>query len=167
MHNKGRFLKFRNTSDHQKQRLTCGTLGVLSCSGISSMTLFSRLAPLEDVLMPGMARPRICLAPGLRPPLVVLLEMLTLSASRATPEMRGESQMMWSAVTEAQRALRNKYFACREFVILRSAARKRWFGEVRMMIWMLSWMITYLEEQPPQLWSLAEARCCVQSAQPR
>ena len=92
--------------------------------------------------MPGMARPRICLAPGLRPPLVVLLEMLTLSASRATPERERESQhqpQMWirvaevqSAVTEAQRALRNKYFACREFVILRSAARKRWFGEVKM-----------------------------------
>ena len=100
------------------------------------MTLFSRLAPLEDVLMPGMARPRICLAPGLRPPLVVLLEMLTLSASRATPEMRRESQhqMMRSVVTEAQRALRNKYFACTEFVILRSAARKRWFVEVKMMI---------------------------------
>ena len=56
------------------------------------MKLFSRLAPLEEALMPGMASPRICLAPGLRPPLVVLLEMLTLSASRAKPEMRDQRQ---------------------------------------------------------------------------
>ena len=54
------------------------------------MTLFSRLAPLEEARMPGMARPRICLAPGLRPPLVVLLERLTLSASRATPERESQ-----------------------------------------------------------------------------
>ena len=58
------------------------------------MTLFSRLAPLEEARMPGMARPRICLAPGLRPPLVVLLERLTLSASRATPERERVSQRL-------------------------------------------------------------------------
>ena len=80
-------------------RLTCGTFGVLSCSGISSMKLFSRLAPLEEARMPGMASPRICRAPapGLRPPLVVLLEMLTLSASRATPPvMRERASALWS-----------------------------------------------------------------------
>ena len=99
------------------------------------MTLFSRLAPLEDVLMPGMARPRICLAPGLRPPLVVLLEMLTLSASRATPEMiERESDDVECSHRGTKGTEKYKYFACREFVILRSAARKRWFGEVRMMI---------------------------------
>ena len=67
------------------------------------MTLFSRLAPLEDVLMPGMARPRICLAPGLRPPLVVLLEMLTLSASRATPEIREERVRLCGVQSQSQR----------------------------------------------------------------
>ena len=69
---------------------TWGTLGVLSCSGIFSMlTVFSMLAPLDWVLMPGRAMDRICLAPDLLPAalLLVLLEMLILSASRVhTPD---------------------------------------------------------------------------------
>ena len=65
---------------------TWGTLGVLSCSGMSSITCFSTLAPLLWLLMPGMAMPRILAL--LLPPLVVLLEMLTLSQSRPAPAMR-------------------------------------------------------------------------------
>ena len=63
--------------------LTCGTFGVLNCSGMSSIPCFSRLAPLLWFLMPGMAMPRILALR--RPPLVVLLERLTLSQSSPTP----------------------------------------------------------------------------------
>ena len=53
------------------------------------LTVFSMLAPLDWVLMPGRAMDRICLAPDLLPAalLLVLLEMLILSASRVhTPK---------------------------------------------------------------------------------
>lgn len=66
---------------------TWGTLGVRSCSGMVSMPAFSTLAPLDWLLMPGRAIPRICLAPDLLPAVlaVLLLDKLTLSASREEP----------------------------------------------------------------------------------
>ena len=70
--------------------LTCGTFGVLNCSGMSSIPCFSRLAPLLWFLMPGMAMPRILALR--RPPLVVLLERLTLSQSSPTPPPPAMSQ---------------------------------------------------------------------------
>ena len=52
-----------------------------------SMPAFSTLAPLDWLLMPGSAIPRICLAPDLLPAVlaVLLLDRLTLSASREEP----------------------------------------------------------------------------------